>query len=190
MLGLVTVASAQTNESILFTAHLTGNTSGVGDGLFSLTGNVFSYRLITAAGFSMAAIHGPATSDNDAPLLFPLQLSFCVIPQEDTMGFCEFSGLPRGTGAFSLSNQQVSELLVGLWHVRAASPGAPSIPLRGQILQVPEPSVFSIVLVAGASVVGLKHALTRAGQRRTVQAVHRKAKVMAVVRECRVISAL
>ena len=176
LLALSTLASAQTSEPILFTAHLTGvEPADNGEGMFSLIGNRFTYHVRTPFGFSLAAIYGPALPGAEGPLIFELPTPGCVAPPPDGGdSFCLFAGHPPGTGAFILSEQQSGDLFAGLWYVRATSPGAPSFPTRGQILQVPEPSVLSFVLTAGAGAVGLKHALTRAGQKRTVQVVHKK----------------
>ena len=170
-LATATLVSAQTGEPILFTAHLTAkNTLATGDGMFWLTGNSFTYRVRAHFGFSVAAIYGPALPGTDGPLIFSLPLTGCSVPAEDREGYCDFSTRPPFIPALSLSDQQITDLQAGLWYVTAGSAST----LRGQILQVPEPSVFCIVHAASAIMVGLKHALIRAGQRRTVQAVHRK----------------
>ena len=46
LLAAATLAGAQASEPLLFTAHLTGNTDATADGTFTLTGNVFSYRVL------------------------------------------------------------------------------------------------------------------------------------------------
>ena len=179
-LATATLASAQNGEPIIFTAHLSGSSGYTGEGMFSLTGNSFSYRVRSPFGFSLAAIHGPALLGTDRPPIFSLPLAGCLAPAEDREGYCDFSTRPPFIPALSLSEQQITDLQAGLWYVTATSAST----LRGQILQVPEPSVFSIMLAVGASVIGLEHALTRAEQRRTVQAVHKKAEGLEVVREC------
>lgn len=149
LLTLTTHASAQTNEPILFTAHLTGHPFDIGKGMFSLTDRFFTYNLLTPSGFNQAAIYGPAQPGTDGPLILALQLTACIPTQEDVIGMCLF-GSPIVLVGFTLSEQQASDLLAGLWYVRAVPPTDPSFSVRGQILQVPEPSTTIFLLSLAA----------------------------------------
>ena len=134
------------NQPIIFTAHLTGNTDYTGDGTFSLTGNRLTYEVISPYGFDTAGIYGPTLSESDG-LIFTLEMTTCMAPLPNgTLGFCLYSGRPAGTGALTLTDGQVSYLVNGSLYVRATSSSAPSFPIQGQILQVPEPSVGTLTV--------------------------------------------
>jgi len=133
----------QLGQPIVFTSHLTGNTEYTGDGTFQLSGNRLSYELIVPYGLFEAGIYGPAAPGTDGPLVFMLHRTDCNAPIASEPGLCLFSDRPSGVGALYLSDAQITDLLGGLWYVGAGNPTY----LRGQILQVPEPSVAVLVVL-------------------------------------------
>ena len=68
------------DQPVVFTAHLTGISGYTGDGTFSLTGNILTYRVQTEFGFDVAGIYGPALPGVEGPLIFTLPLSICIAP--------------------------------------------------------------------------------------------------------------
>src|SRR5207249_7212183 len=62
---------------------------------------------------------------------------------------------PFGAGPFALTDNQISELVNGLWYVNVTSSTMPDGQLRGQILPVPEPSTIGLFGLAGAILAGI-----------------------------------
>jgi hypothetical protein len=131
MLVLVQAASAQT-----FTVRVNGandvppNDSFVtGHGVLTLTGNTLSYFI--AVNFTApwtGEIHGPAGPETNAPVLSDLGRPGCAIPNPPNPGGCAWQG------SLTLSSQQISDLLSGLWYVRAYFGGEQPQSIRGQII--------------------------------------------------------
>jgi len=149
LLACAVQASAQ--GTLQFSTVLTGanevppnSDPTLGTGSFTLSGDVLSFRVdvpavtfITTGGF----INGPAGPGTNAPVIFDL-------------GFFSFhggssQGDPPGytfmSTNFTLGTDQINQLLAGLWYVNITSETQPLGQLRGQILQVPEPSELALL---------------------------------------------
>ncbi len=128
---LVGLGNAPAQGSLQFAAHLTGNTDYVGDGIFSLTGSIFNYdvKIPYAFTYNIADIHGPGSN---GPIIFSLNLVSCQIPQAGFPGGCSFRG------NFNLNDNQIVEVANNQWYVT-------SFDLRGQIMQVAEPSSLTLI---------------------------------------------
>jgi len=139
LLFLVSLGKAHAQGTLNFATHMTGNTMYFGDGTFSLSGDVFTYDLRTDWIFNTAEIHGPAISGTNAPLIFNLHLRFCEPPLGEYRGGCVYRG------NFTLSEEQTTDLVNEQWYVYSSYGG--ELFLRGQIIQVPEPSGVSLILI-------------------------------------------
>ena len=128
---------AHAQGTLEFTAHLSSTMSqAIGDGSFSLTGNLFNYDVQTAYGPQVAEIQGPGSATN-APVIFTLHLHLCEPPLGQYRGGCVF------TGNYTLSDVQIAELVSDQWYVNALADS--TVLLRGQIIQVPEPSGLALI---------------------------------------------
>ncbi len=134
-LTLAVMSSAYAQGTLQFTAHLTSTeTDLTGNGLFTLTGNNFTYDVISPYGWNHGIIQ--RGSEPDASVIFNLTLRFpyCQAPEplpSTNRGGCFFRG------NFTLSEGQISDLVDGQWYVRTFVEG-PGV--NGQISLVPEPS--------------------------------------------------
>lgn len=154
---------AQAQGTLQFHATLTGSQvvppnsdPTVGRGDFWLTDSVLNFQVdvplisfLTMSG----AIHGPALPGEEAPVIFDLG-GAGVYPgssQGDPPGYRFFSPFDGtfGAGPFTLTSEQISQLQTGLWYVNITSFTMPEGQLRGQILPVPEPSVWALLGTAG-----------------------------------------
>jgi hypothetical protein len=142
-LGLTLPVVAQ--GTMDFSAVLTGNTLKTGSGTFTLrTNNLFYYKLTTPYGYSQAQVRSPWPEPNAAPV-FDLGIIGCVPPEPypgTNAGFCYFEG------GVLLSDSEIADLLAGRWYAYSLSPTAPSRPIQGQIVLVPEPSSSLLVALA------------------------------------------
>jgi len=134
-----------------FQATLTGanevppnNDPTVGTGVFTLSGNLLTFRVdvplitfITTGG----TINGPAGPGTNAPVVFDLGF-FSAHPGNS-------QGSPPGytfmSTNYTLNTDQINQLLTGLWYVNITSSTEPAGQLRGQILEVPEPSAVALL---------------------------------------------
>src|SRR5438876_1083111 len=107
---LVSGAGANAQGTLQFSAHMTSTqTDYTGDGIFSLTGNLFTYDVVTPAGFTFTEIHGPGP-DSNAPLISSLQLTKCLISPNSPFK-CYFQG------SLTLTDPLIMELTSGQWYV-------------------------------------------------------------------------
>jgi hypothetical protein len=138
-----------------FTATLNGqnevppnNSTMSGSGYFDLTGNTFNYGIsfsAPAGEITNVAIHGPAGPGFTAPIVFDLGAASPVINPPPGI----FSGV-SGT-INNLTSAQIDDLFAGLWYVNVytASGNFPDGEIRGQIMLVPEPSTYALVVLGG-----------------------------------------
>jgi hypothetical protein len=161
---LACALEAQAQSTLQFSATLTGgnevppnNDPTVGTGTFLLSGkslsflvNVPAVTFISLSGY----IQGPALPGSNAPVLFDLggpvvhpgnefgtPPSYAFGSPGDAYGF--------GGGPFTLTNAQINQLESGPWYVNITSYGLPDGQLRGQVLEVPEPSAVALITLAG-----------------------------------------
>jgi len=153
---------AQAQGTIQFQATLTGSAEvpansdpTIATGTFALDANVLSFHVdVPAVTFiaQSAFIQGPAFPGANAPVIFDLGgptfrpgNDFGVPP--GYRFFSPFDGT-FGAGPFTITAEQVSQLESGLWYVNVTSAGHLDGQLRGQIVPVPEPSSFALLLSA------------------------------------------
>ena len=97
-----------------------------------------------------AYIQGPVLPGENGPIIFNLGGPM-FRPGNDfgtPPGYRFFSPevLPGlGAGPFPLTESQINELESGLWYVNVTSAAFPNGQLRGQILEVPEPSTLPLL---------------------------------------------
>lgn len=136
ILCMTSVLSARAQGTLEFVAQLYNPYINYpGGGIFTLTGQLFTYDVHTTYGIESIEIHGPGP-DGNAPLIFDLGVQRCAPPQ---------IGLPPElvgcwtSGTVNVSEAQISELQNGDWYLWAYySP--PSIhDLSGQIVPEPKP---------------------------------------------------
>src|SRR6266581_4653529 len=151
LLALVSLASAQAQGTIQFKAILTGSNEvppnsdlTIGTATFTLEGNSLSYFVyVPALTFltSGGTISGPALPGVNGAVIF--DLGAFIYHSGSSFGDPPFyssgSSLPPpfGTGPFTLSDGQISQLQSGLWYVNITSGPQPDGQLRGQILPLP-----------------------------------------------------
>ena len=136
----VTVVSVSAQGTLYFTAFLDSPvTDSTGEGVFTLTDQLFIYNLTAPLGTDFAEIHGPGPNE-DAPLIAVLQPRGCIAPAPPFPGACYFRG------SFELSGEQVSQLLDYQLYVWTYFVTAPSHSLSGQI--VPEPKPCQLFLLS------------------------------------------
>jgi len=154
--------TAQAQGTFQLSATLSGanevppnNDPTVANGAFSLNGGSLSFYLeIPAITFisQTASIHGPALPGNNAPVIFDLggpvfhggSPQFAIPPSY--VFFSPFDGT-FGAGPFTLATSQINELVGGLWYVNVTSAQEPNGQIRGQIVSVPEPAVWTLLLI-------------------------------------------
>jgi len=160
---LACALQAHAQGTIQFQASLTGSaevppnsdpTTAIG--IFSLDGNLLSFRVdVPAVTFISLSgyIQGPASPGANAPIIFdlggPTFHSGNSFGSPPYYGFGSPAVPPFGAGPFPLTDAQIAQLEAGLWYENITSAGQPDGQLRGQILPVPEPSAFALLL-AGA----------------------------------------
>lgn len=132
---LVSLAAASAQTTFQFTANLNGandvppNDSGdMIVGVFALTDNILSYRIPIGFDPWVGAIHGPAGPGTNAPVIFAFGQRRCIDPHPPRTGGCFF------IESVTLTREQMTELLRGLWYVRLSPGDQPAIGIRGQIL--------------------------------------------------------
>jgi len=148
--------SASAQAGLLFIASLDGaserpnpvDTDGRGFGRVWLNDTEdmitvdLNFRDLTE-GTTAAHIHGPADTESTAGILFPLDLG-------STLG--QTSGA-IATQQFAIDPTEVGYLKSGLLYFNVHTSFAPPGEIRGQIVEVPEPS--SLALVGFASIAGV-----------------------------------
>ena len=161
---------AQAQGTLQFHATLTGSQvvppnsdPTIGRGDFWLIDGLLHFQVdVPAVTFSSmsGAIHGPALPSSLAPVIFDLG-GPGIYPGSslgDPQGYRFFSPFDGtfGAGPFTLTSGQISQLQAGLWYVEITSFTLPNGQLRGQILPVPEPSVWALLVLIGGLVVCLR----------------------------------
>ena len=117
-------------------------------GTFDLAGNSLDYYLSGVRGpyvYSEGSINGPADMNSSGPVLFDLGPIKPTDPILDPGGPYVLAGTVN-----NLSTGQIDDLLAGLWYVNVYSPSYSDQQIRGQILLVPEPATWSL-LISGAA---------------------------------------
>jgi hypothetical protein len=160
-------AKAPAQGTLQFSATLTGanevppnNDPTVGAGTFTLNGNVLNFYVeVPLVTFipDKAYIQGPALPGSTGPIIFDLG-GPGISPGSDYLGtppvyhfFSPFGGI-FGAGPFTLTDAQINDLESGLWYVNATSEEVPGVGiLRGQIVEVPEPSTWALLCGAGTA---------------------------------------
>ena len=156
--------NAQAQGTFQFYAALTGanevppnNDLTLTTGRFSLMGNSLSFTvnvpIITFIAQS-AYIQGPAGPGVNAPIIFDLggpvfqggSPEFGIPPSY--VFFSPYTP-PFGAGPFTLTDPQMNDVLGGLWYMNVTSSDFPDGQLRGQILEVPEPSAWVLTILGG-----------------------------------------
>jgi hypothetical protein len=137
-------AAAVHGQSTFFTITLTGDaerplpatpSTATGTGTATLTGNILDVS-VSYSGIenspSGAHIHGPATTEASAGVLFPF--SVAGLGTSGTIN-----------GSFTYGAEQITDLMNGLHYVNIhTQPNFPGGEIRGQIVVVPEPSTLAL----------------------------------------------
>jgi len=165
---LACALDAQAQGTLQFHATLTGSQvvppnidPTISTGSFWLAGNSLSFYVdVPVVTFiaQNAYIQGPALPGVNAPILFDLGgPTFRPGNEFEPPGVRFFSPFtdPFGAGPFALTDNQISEIVNGLWYVNVTSSTMPDGQLRGQILPVPEPSTIGLFGLAGAILAGI-----------------------------------
>ena len=161
------VQPAQAQGTFQFQAILTGSSElpsnsdpTIATGTFTLDGNLLSFRVdVPAVTFvSMSAyIQGPALPGANGPILFdlggPTFKGGSSAGDPPVYRFASPASPPFGADPFPLTAGQITELESGLWYVNITSAGQPNGQVRGQILEVPEPSVFWLGLLGAGALI-------------------------------------
>jgi len=160
---------AQAQGTLQFHATLTGSQvvppnsdTTIAAGAFWLDGNSLSFYLdvpIVTFIAQNAYIEGPALLGVNAAVIFDLGgPTFRPGNEFEPLGVRFFSPFtdPFGAGPFALTQGQISELEAGLWYVNVTSIAQPQGQLRGQILAVPEPSAWALIVLGGGLIACLK----------------------------------
>ncbi len=149
---LACALEAQAQGTMQFQAVLKGSSEvppnsdpTVANGIFSLTGDTLSFNVtVPALSFNTTGgtINGPAPPGASAAIIF--DLGFFVFHPGNDFGSAPYYAF--GFPTFTLTAQQFNQLEGGLWYVNITSETMPDGQLRGQILPVPEPSAFALLL--------------------------------------------
>jgi len=112
----------------------------------TLTGASLSYWIVLydLASFypTSAEIRGPALPEANGNIIFDLGDYYLSIRPQGGAD-------PAYLGGFTLSNNQISELLSGQWYFNINTAAYPNGELRGQIVVVPEPSAIVLLVIGG-----------------------------------------
>ena len=154
---LACIVSAQAQGTFQFTVNLNGanqvppnNSTGMGNGTLTLTGQTLSYNFGGLWTFQVTtgSINGPSNPGFTAPVLFNLGAPSFAVPNPPDPGGYAFVGTIN-----NLNTAQINDLLAGLWYVNIYSTSFLEGEIRGQITPVPEPSTLALLyLGAGLAV--------------------------------------
>ena len=150
------LTGARAQDSLQFAANLTlveplppFPVPHAGQGLFTLSGNTLSYRIVvTPYGLGSLDI-GQILGGPAGPVLFSLPLTGCTTPIGTDLGSCSF----RGT--LEVPSMLVPDLLDHRWYVSVTYHSSPEVNLRGRIELVPEPSILTFAVISGG-LIGLQ----------------------------------
>ena len=155
---LACALGAQAQGTLQFHATLTGSQvvppnsdPTIATGGFWLDGNSLSFYVdvpIVTFIAQNAYIQGPALPGVNAGIIFDLGVPTGRPGNEFEPPGIRFGSPftdPFGAGPFALTDNQISELVNGLWYVNVTSSTMPDGQLRGQILAVPEPSAWALL---------------------------------------------
>ena len=137
------------------------NSMLTGSGTFTLTGNSLDFLIIIQPAFYpiSAGIYGPAARGVNGPFIFDLGTPNIVAPYP---GPPPDPGHVGYSGSFTLTPQQLSDLENGLWYVNVLTSAYPDGEIRGQIVLVPEPSTWALMVVA-SGLIGYLNGKKRTG---------------------------
>jgi len=121
------------------------STQADGSGTLRLTGSSLSYDITTDYTLWPGYIYGPAEPGMNGPALFRLRPTVCDLPLPGAGGH---DGYCLYRGSETVTQQQASELVSGLWYVQFTSTASSALAMRGQILLVPEPPISLLLAVA------------------------------------------
>lgn len=159
MVILACTVSTRGQGTFQFTVNLNGanqvppnNSTGMGSGTLTLTGQTLSYNFGGPWTFSVTtgSINGPAGPGSTAPVLFNLGSPSFAVPNPPDPGGYAFVGTIN-----NLAGTQINDLMAGLWYVNVYSTTFPEGEIRGQITPVPEPST-SPLLCLGAGLTAFR----------------------------------
>lgn len=157
--GFVALQQASLAATENFTVSLDGLQdggglrTGTGSGTLTLdlTANTLTFNNIGWSGLSADStashIHGPAAPGSPAGVLYPTSPTYTAVGPGIRSG--TFSGTltltanPNGT-TWTIADQ-VTQLEGGQWYLNIHSTAFPGGEIRGQILPVPEPSVWALL---------------------------------------------
>jgi hypothetical protein len=159
---LAGLSSASAQGTLQFTVTLNGanevppsNSPYYVSGALSLAGDALNFEIGMAFTNindifypTGAGIYGPAAPGQNGPLIFDLSGYYhpVINPPPGTYGGYSYAG------GLSLTSQQISDLEAGLWYVNFVSSAYPSGEIRGQIVPVPEPSTWALMILGGCLV--------------------------------------
>jgi hypothetical protein len=129
---------------------------GIGSGILTLSGTTLNYDFFGPNLFSGgqgasqatdATINGPASPGSTAPILFDLGAPTITPIQPPPGSAFTWQGTIN-----NLTGSQITDLMAGLWYVNVftSSGTFPNGEIRGQILEVPEPSALALFGLVGA----------------------------------------
>ncbi len=133
-----------------FTANLTGaqevppnSSAHSAAGNFTLNGSFLQWTVSLDPSFfedTGGFVHGPASPGSTAPVLFDLGTRFVFNPPGGNVVYF---------GNRTLNGAETSDLLAGLWYANITSAAFPNGEIRGQIVTVPEPSTWTLMIGGG-----------------------------------------
>ena len=122
---------------------LPGQEAFGGQGVFSLEGKLFQYRVVITpyAPVPDGVVRGPGW---EGPVLFDLAFIGCQPPLGADPGSCGF----RGT--FDVPDSEIADLMANNWYVRASIHADVDVNFAGRIELVPEPAPASLLCLFAA----------------------------------------